>query len=358
MMKRIVGTVVISPVLAVVFMLPIKTFSADSSNTSLLNANKVVTQVVTLLENAEFPSAPDYSDFIFHYEKQFLEKTPYREHSIKRPDEYELYAREFGKKVTDNKPTILLMHGFPDSLHAYDLIVPHLIEKNHVITFDFLGWGRSEKPIHHIYDSVSMLEDLKTIVAYFELNNIKLVAHDLSGFPGIDWSLKNPDHIDMLILLNTVYMPSKSLVSPDYIQRFASPGLARDISVSIARHSRDFWFDLYTRQLSQFFSNKTVEEAYLKIFSHQSFDAREAFFSAANVLRSEVGSRENKKEAMRQFTGRVKIIFGKDNKTLNVNMAKEFHEIFKNSQLHIIKNANHFVQLDQPQKVAELINGD
>jgi len=37
-------------------------------------------------------------------------------------------------------------------------------------------------------------------------------------------------------------------------------------------------------------------------------------------------------------------------------MAKEFHAIFPNSQLCIIKNANHFVQLDQPQSVAELIS--
>ncbi len=92
MMKRIVGTVVIYPVLAVVLMLPMKTFSADSSSTSLLSASKVVTQVVTFLENVELPSTPDYSDFILHYERQFIEKIPYREHSIKRADGYELYV--------------------------------------------------------------------------------------------------------------------------------------------------------------------------------------------------------------------------------------------------------------------------
>ena len=36
---------------------------------------------------------------------------------------------------------ILLMHGFPDNLHLYDRVVPHLAPTRRVVTFDFLGWG-------------------------------------------------------------------------------------------------------------------------------------------------------------------------------------------------------------------------
>ena len=47
-------------------------------------------------------------------------------------------------------PAIVLCHGFPDNHHLYDRVVP-LLKGHEVVTFDFLGWGRSSKPSHYSY---------------------------------------------------------------------------------------------------------------------------------------------------------------------------------------------------------------
>jgi pimeloyl-ACP methyl ester carboxylesterase len=39
------------------------------------------------------------------------------------------------------EPTIVVMHGFPDNLHLYDRLLPHLSPPRRVVTFDFLGWA-------------------------------------------------------------------------------------------------------------------------------------------------------------------------------------------------------------------------
>src|SRR3954453_10106108 len=57
-----------------------------------------------------------------------------------------LYARDY----PGSGPALVLMHGFPDNLHLYDRLVPYL-KGRHVVTFDFLGWGRSDKPRDHTY---------------------------------------------------------------------------------------------------------------------------------------------------------------------------------------------------------------
>ena len=317
----------------------------------------IVEDMLAVLRSVELSPAPDYSDCVNLYERNTAKDMPHIAHAIKRSDGYVLHAREFAReKAQDNsKPTLILMHGFPDSLHAYDLVIPNLMKSHHVISFDFLGWGNSEKPEHHVYDAASMLSDLNTVIEYFKPSKVTLVIHDLSGFPGIDWALQNPERIHNLILLNTFYMPSKSLVSPDYIKRFATPGVQRDISVAVARHNKDYWYDVYSHQLNQFFSDEKIKEIYLKIFSKQSFNSRNAFFSAASTLRSEVAARAKKIDQMRHFPARVKIIFGEDDKALNVGMAEEFQQIFPDSELYVIKNANHFVHLDQPRRVAEII---
>ena len=59
----------------------------------------------------------------------------YREHWVTR-GEYRIYVREYNGE----EPAIVLMHGFPDNLHLYDRLVPHLVaEGRRVVVFDFLG---------------------------------------------------------------------------------------------------------------------------------------------------------------------------------------------------------------------------
>jgi hypothetical protein len=55
-------------------------------------------------------------------------------------------AREY----PGQEPAIVLMHGFPDNLHLYDRLLPHLTPPRRVITFDFLGWLRQAHrlPLH------------------------------------------------------------------------------------------------------------------------------------------------------------------------------------------------------------------
>jgi len=59
----------------------------------------------------------------------------YSEHRVPRGT-HRLYAREY----PGEGPAIVLMHGFPDNLHLYDRLVPHLSGRR-VVAFDFLGWG-------------------------------------------------------------------------------------------------------------------------------------------------------------------------------------------------------------------------
>jgi pimeloyl-ACP methyl ester carboxylesterase len=61
-------------------------------------------------------------------------------------------------------PAIVLMHGFLDNRHLYDRLVPYL-EGRQVVTFDFLGWGESEKPQNHDYTFANRREDLDAVIS-------------------------------------------------------------------------------------------------------------------------------------------------------------------------------------------------
>jgi pimeloyl-ACP methyl ester carboxylesterase len=67
---------------------------------------------------------------------------PFVEHHVPR-EQGSVYAREY----KGAGPAFVLMHGFPDNLHIWDDLVPHLLAAGRrVVTFDFLGFGASDKP--------------------------------------------------------------------------------------------------------------------------------------------------------------------------------------------------------------------
>jgi haloalkane dehalogenase len=70
----------------------------------------------------------------------------HRETFVQR-DQHRIYGRDHAG--TD--PPIILMHGFPDNLHLYDRLLPHLSPPRRVVAFDFLGWGSSDKPSGYPY---------------------------------------------------------------------------------------------------------------------------------------------------------------------------------------------------------------
>jgi pimeloyl-ACP methyl ester carboxylesterase len=58
---------------------------------------------------------------------------------------------------------------------------------------------------------------------------------------------------------------------------------------------------------------------------------------------------------MKAFRRPVRIIFGAKDPYLNTGVAQRFHELFPTSDLFLVPDANHFVQIDDPEKVAHHI---
>src|SRR6266536_534445 len=141
----------------------------------------------------------------------FKEQTvSYTEHVVQRGP-YHIYAREY----PGEEPAIVLMHGFPDNLHLYDRLLPWLTPARRVVTFDFLGWGASEKPAGYPYTAANQVG-----------------AHDASGPPAIDWALAHADRVAGLVLLNTYYSAMATLRPPEAILLFSTP-LVRNVARAV-----------------------------------------------------------------------------------------------------------------------------
>jgi haloalkane dehalogenase len=269
-------------------------------------------------------------------------------------EQHPIYAREYA----GGEPTIILMHGFPDNLHLYDRLVPSLSPPRRVVTFDFLGWGNSDKPVGYPYTAKNQEGDLDAVIKQYKLGQVVLVAHDASGPPAIDWALAHPDQVTTLVLLNTYYCAMPTLRAPEAIFLFSTPlirSVARPMSGALNHliFRRMYWW-----QVGRFFRDAEIRNRFVPML-YQQFDAipstRPAFFRLNEDLLPTIRAGSKAIPRLKEFRRPVRIIFGAADPYLNAGVAQKFHELFPTSDLFLLPSARHFVQMDEPEEVARLI---
>lgn len=301
---------------------------------------------------------PDTQPLLDAHRAAFAKAQPHQALRVQRADGHRLAVREFGAAFKGLGPSIVLMHGFPDNQHLYDLLIPQLAATHHVLSFDFLGWGDSDKPAGHLYNVASQRADLDTVVRHFGLRAVVPVLHDLSGQVGIDWALDNPAQTRALVLLNTYYQNMPTLKAPEAIQTYSTAGWWRDLLVWGANQSASRFKAGVGSQIGLFFSNADSRERFVPVLSHDVAAIRPAFFSSTSVLWDEVNARDQQVPRMRAFDKPVWVIFGADDPYLNAGVARDFAALFPQSRLHLLANAGHYVQLDRGPDVAALIKAE
>jgi len=253
---------------------------------------------------------------------------------------------------------VVLMHGFPDNTHLYDRLLPHLAGRAPVVRFDFLGWGASDKPTGYPYTATNQVGDVAAVVeaasAYLDTEQVILVAHDASGPPAIDWALAHPGRVARLVLLNTYYHWTPGLRRPPAIALYSTP-LVRAAARALVRRRPDLDRRLYEWQVGGFIRDPAVRERHVAQLYADFLPARPAFWRLNDDLLGTVFSRRRRIAELRRFAPPVRVIFGARDRYLNVRVARRFAALFPNSELHLLADGGHYVQVDEPARVAKLM---
>jgi haloalkane dehalogenase len=297
---------------------------------------------------------PDLTRRVNTYNREFAAQHPFKEHAIVR-DQFTIAAREFGAEHAGTGPTIVLMHGFPDNQHLYDLVAPALGQTHHTVTFDFVGWGDSSMPPPgHAYTYAGLLRDLEAVLARFNPHQVVPVVHDASGWPGIDWALEHVDAVKALVLLNTPYHPIPGLAPPYVIRALAALDVRQgfiDASGNDALMTRA----VFRAQVGTFFVDQERKRVFLPLFESYITRIRPSLFGLTETLVETVVQRRTNVPRMQSFPKPVSIAFGADDPYLNPIVAQAFHDVFPGSRLELIEAAGHYVQLDQPERIVQVI---
>lgn len=269
-------------------------------------------------------------------------------------------------------PAIVLSHGFPDNHHLYDRVVP-LLKGHEVVTFDFLGWGRSDKPRRYAYTFAGQEQDLNAVIEGLHLGRVVLVAHDASVPAVLNWTLDHPGRVASVVLSNGFYTPLPGSGPPALADIFAFGQYPATGSLGPLPAGTAFGFnslmsglatdprlldDLLTWQESAFTANPAVAREYTPLFTRQ-FLAHPSTLGplrslTANLFTAVVND-EARLPSLESLSVPVHIVWGAQDPNLNLSVAHYLHQQIPHSTLTVFPDAHHNLMLDDPRPFASAI---
>jgi pimeloyl-ACP methyl ester carboxylesterase len=113
----------------------------------------------------------------------------------------DIFYREAGSK---DKPTILLLHGFPTSSQMFRNLIPALADRFHLVAPDYPGFGHSSMPgvreFEYTFDNLATVIDAFT--TELKLTKYSLYVQDYGAPVGYRLAVKHPERVQALIVQN------------------------------------------------------------------------------------------------------------------------------------------------------------
>jgi hypothetical protein len=159
--------------------------------------------------------------------------------------------------------------------------------------------------------------------------------------------------------LNTYYHAMPSLRAPEAIFGFSRPfGVGK--AFQWLMEQGDLYQRLYRYQVGHFMRDASAREHFVPLL-YQQMDGkaadttRKAFYALNDDLIWTNIDRLRRVPELRTFDRPVRIVFGTGDQYLNEGVARTFHALFPHSELLLLSEGRHFVQIDEPEQVAEAI---
>ncbi len=267
----------------------------------------------------------------------------------------------FVREIPGEDPPIVLMHGFPDDHRIYDKLLPRLAPRR-AVAFDWLGYGRSDRLGAARFALEDHGPELVAVLDELGITRAVLVGHDASGPDSVAFAVAHAERVAHLVLLNTIFGRQPSLKLPEMIRLLADPELTPLADAMVNDEGQRLWLLLHTATqwgldavdpqglaiqsiLPQFFGDAGQPDAIAAVRAwtallFDSLDEQDALGDSG---------------ALGQLEVPVSVIFGETDRYLNPSLAAEIAGLFKAPSFHLVQDASHWPQYDQPEVVADLL---
>ena len=100
---------------------------------------------------------------------------------------------------------VIFIHGTPSHSYEWRDVVPHIEAAGfRTVTYDLLGYGRSERPVDRDTSVAAQTDLLGHLLDALGIDRAAIVAHDIGGAVGQRFAVAHPERVRRLMLIDSV----------------------------------------------------------------------------------------------------------------------------------------------------------
>jgi len=243
---------------------------------------------------------------------------------------------------------VLLLHGFPTSSYLYRNVMPNIAKTHRTIALDLPGFGESDKPLTASYSMNFYVKILSGFLDKLSIPSVNLVVHDLGGPIGLLWAVRNREQLKRLVLLNTLVYSKVSWAVKLFILSLRLP-FTRQLLTS----KRGIAWTIRLGLKNKKWVRGSLAESYQKPF-YKKAAQRALIKSSSNIS---LKAFQEIEENLASLSIPIRAIYGVEDRILP-KVAHTFQKVkvdLPDTKVTALKNCGHFLQEDEPEKLANLL---
>ncbi|KAL1558712.1 cis-3-alkyl-4-alkyloxetan-2-one decarboxylase [Salvia divinorum] len=259
--------------------------------------------------------------------------------------------------------SVILIHGFPSQAYSYRKVLPILSKNNHVIAFDWLGFGFSDKPQPKYgfdYTLKEFVDSLDSLIDELSKDKVTLVVQGYFSPVVVKYAKDHQAKLNNLILLNPP-LTVKHANLPSTLAIFSNFLLGEIFSQALITKS-------HINQDPLRASDKAltscgpyqIKEEIAMVYRRPYLTSGSSGFALNAISRSMKKELKGYVEDMRRILGdetwkvRTSICWGERDRWLSFEGVEDFCRE-SNHQLIKVPMAGHHVQEDCSEEIANII---
>lgn len=252
----------------------------------------------------------------------------------------------------EGSKTILMVHGNPAAGYVYVPLMRRLLPDYRCLVPDLMGFGMSTKPADEkAYSLIGHIAMMAAFVRRLQLTNLVIIGHDWGGPIGFGAAVQEPHRYTQLVILNTLTeAPMK--IMPRYWLPFHV----------LLRTRRLFSYLVRERGLFQRLGLANMDPQDQAVYGRANHDwATRAGIAAFPYMIPNTPRHPNYpilKGILSQLASwdiPALVLFSDHDSVFPAGQGERFAQRLVQARFELIKGPRHFLQYDQPDRVAGLI---
>lgn len=263
-----------------------------------------------------------------------------------------IHGHDMAYRMEGTGPALLLLHGIAGSSRTWRDVIPLLSDRFTVIAPDFMGHGRSEKPVGD-YSLGAFASGVRDLLEVLDIDRASVVGQSFGGGVAMQLAYQHPEVCDRLTLIASGGLGREvnwmlrffAVPGSEYLMPFIFPGFLRDWGDNLLRsiNNRGVRLGRITEMWSAYASLAEAEN-------------RQAF---ARTIRSVIDPGGQTVNAMDRLylasSMPTLIIWGNQDDIIPVSHAHAASEAIPHCRLVIIEGVGHFPQIEAPERVVSAL---